>query len=143
MGNYSSGIQNGAGQPLWMWFQTHSCITENLRFPNCIKPRDTTSLVSKRQLQPCSLEVTPTLQLQKQHPYFWSAPILILDNLCYLAVFCLLSTPLLCRAATQFKCFLGLLLPRLFLTSNKWLFVVVPASTRSPFLEFLTKLTSN
>ena len=41
--NYGSGIENRPQGPLWMWFQTHSYITENLNFLNCIKLKDTIS----------------------------------------------------------------------------------------------------
>ena len=40
--NCGSHTQNGAGWPLWMWFQPHFCITENFVL-NCIKLKDATS----------------------------------------------------------------------------------------------------
>lgn len=37
-----SGIQDGAGWPLWIWFQTSSCVFENLNILNYINLKDTT-----------------------------------------------------------------------------------------------------
>ena len=41
--NCNSGIQIRAGWPLWIWFQIHSWIAENLNFLNCIRFKDITS----------------------------------------------------------------------------------------------------
>ena len=36
-------LGGGGRNALWIWFQTHFCITENLNLLNCIKLKDTTS----------------------------------------------------------------------------------------------------
>ena len=62
--NSGSDIQNGARWPLWIWFQTCSCITENFSFLNCIRLKDIhvflkTISASICQQQPYGLTVSP------------------------------------------------------------------------------------
>lgn len=49
--------KNGTGQPLRIWSQTSCCITENLKFLNCIKHKDMCMLssFSRVQLKPHGL----------------------------------------------------------------------------------------
>ena len=95
-----SGIQNGAGWPLWIWFQMCSCITENLNFLNCVKLKYITRPLQNAicQLQPDGLKVSPcsyltisntSQSLLKKHHYFLLASILILTNNSVICIFCL------------------------------------------------------
>uniref|UniRef100_A0AAA9TB82 Coiled-coil domain-containing protein 181 n=1 Tax=Bos taurus TaxID=9913 RepID=A0AAA9TB82_BOVIN len=98
--NCGSGIQNGAGWPLWIWFQMCSCITENLNFLNCVKLKYITRPLQNTicQLQPDGLKVSPcsyltisdtSQSLLKKHRYFLLASILILTNNSVICTFCL------------------------------------------------------
>ena len=108
--NCGSGIQNGAGWPLWIWFQMCSCITENLNFLNCVKLKYITRPLQNTicQLQPDGLKVSPcsyltisdtSQSLLKKYPYFLLASILILtNNFCDLLFLPIYMPPLFCNA---------------------------------------------
>ena len=105
IGTTGSGIQNGAGWPLWMYFQTCFCIAENLNFLNCIRLKDTTSSLktmsaSSYNVQICSLKFFPCNYAAISHPSkssfnqhlcFLPAPVVIVCNLCNSSVFVYIS----------------------------------------------------
>ena len=91
-----SGIQNGAGWPLWMYFQTCFCIAENLNFLNSVRLKDTTSSLkimsaSSYKVQICGLKFFPCNHAAISDPNkssfnqrlcFLPAPVVIVYNVC-------------------------------------------------------------
>ena len=90
--NCGSGIQNKVWWPLWMWFQAHTCVTENLSLQNCNQTQGHHQPFSKQWLLAAATLwfqclphnyvtiLNPNLCLMNKQTTFLPAPILIIDK---------------------------------------------------------------